>query len=590
VIAELFDRPSLEVPLNHYTRDIVVDFPDTIPDQSFTPTAKAWFERLATGLYEHADDQVWARRSIAPEIDNVVLRLWDQQWPRLRRSFRFCTLTSRDRSQEGAYFDLQLSPGESSAQLRFSSNLEGFEATGLSNSEWLPILAHDAQYPQASTLRLFLKRLGADLQGGREAMRHFCNLHAALEESSSASLRTAVHLVEETAAFASSDAVKSLVLHSIVQHLLTIDDRTLLFVLENFHLLTDADVQEHQGNLAWKLWISSPRNFVAYGHDPREEVRKAVRAGASLLQPNELLSGLPEVSHLVEPFLEVVPGIAAEHVFWESTQVWPSTVAASGIDLANPRVLRAMIQGLRDDGAINSALHVVGARHVLECIESLSNEKITVPEIRQWIQHSCADTDAVAQFLARTSAPSQQLLILMAEVLLPDAVPNDQGEDPWCAALYALLRKEGGLPVQLCAFGFRRALGWRSKSVEALLMLTFEALHTSAVQQSIPEVSWYLVEGSLPWISSSHSWDYALRLRQVVARKCLDLRISPKSFAQFVSSDQLLVQLMDEICSLWNGTRYLKNVDEVLQTTSETSLSSRQKLISNYLKEHRKRW
>jgi hypothetical protein len=45
---------------------------------------------------------------------------------------------------------------------------------------------------------------------------------------------------------------------------------------------------------------------------------------------------------------------------------------------------------------------------------------------------------------------------------------------------------EGRLNLELQVFGFRRALGRRSSSVEELLMLTFELLHAAAKAKGGP--------------------------------------------------------------------------------------------------------
>lgn len=78
---------------------------------------------------------------------------------RLRRSFRFCTLTTRDRSQEGMLFDLQLC-GESVSRLRFAQNTDGTEATSTSTEPWLAQLVDYANCLDGSEFREALRRLG----------------------------------------------------------------------------------------------------------------------------------------------------------------------------------------------------------------------------------------------------------------------------------------------------------------------------------------------------------------------------------------------------------------------------------------------
>src|SRR6202000_2132953 len=40
--------------------------------------------------------------------ESLVLSVWMQQWPKLRRGFRFCTFSLGDRSLGSEIFDLQL--------------------------------------------------------------------------------------------------------------------------------------------------------------------------------------------------------------------------------------------------------------------------------------------------------------------------------------------------------------------------------------------------------------------------------------------------------------------------------------------------
>lgn len=145
-LRDLFRSPSAEtvgsfgVPLN------VV--PSVMRDQSLSPIESTWFWRMASALYDQPQDKVWARRAPDADLDRAVLRLWDQQWPRLRRSFKFCcTLTTTDRSQDGLPFDLQLCPDTAFSRLRFTGPSEGWEAAGPLDAAWLELLVADAKKP-----------------------------------------------------------------------------------------------------------------------------------------------------------------------------------------------------------------------------------------------------------------------------------------------------------------------------------------------------------------------------------------------------------------------------------------------------------
>jgi hypothetical protein len=585
-IAELFQRPTTETPLDVYLADFVVEPQDHLIGRSFSSETSSWFAKLASAVYEHPNAQVWARRREGCDVDDAVLRLWDQQWPRLKRSFRFCTLTSRDRSQEGMPFDLQLIPGsESSSHLRFAPTAEDFEATSKSTGPWLVDLLHDAQFPHASTLRPFLRKLGADMLGGREAMRPFCSLHSALEATDMDSIADAVKRVEVSPMFSASELVRSVVVQAAIANLSSVDVRVLDFVIDNFQLLSEAAVRENQASLAQMLWERDPRRLLELSSDARAEVRDAIRIGAKSIPADEVMAKLPQVSDLAVPLLNLLPATAEVPHFWALTQLLPTVAMRAGVELSNDAVLRAMMLGLKEPTLIQAAVQTVGTIAALDCLQRAGESTHLDDQTRLWMRVVCADTNSVAQFLANNPSLTSNILLLLADAVDSDAVPNDVGVDPWYTALSSVVATEGRLPLELQLFGFRRALGRRSRSVEELLKLTFEPLYAAAKNNSIPEEQWHLVGKALPWALFAEEWDKVGRLRRATARKCLELQLRPEGLIQLVRADDLFLQLVAEIWELWGGSRYIHSVYEVLDRSAP-----RARLLKGFIKQNSKLW
>lgn len=583
-LASLFSRPENH-RLDGYDEGLTVDSSPQFREQLNGVGAKC-VALFASALYGHPTEQIWSRRPSAVEVDDVVLRIWDQQWPRLRRSFKFCTLTSRDRSQDALKFDLQLTMGtNSSSQLRFASNLDGVEATEVKDEVWLADLVRDAVQPGRSSLRHMLRLLGGDVLGGREAMSPICTLHAFLEEGSPQALGMAVSVATQISPLSASEMAKGMVLRALLDSVLPLKVEQILgFVLEHFGMLSEAEAAERAGSMARLVWKADPRVFVVTSYDGAEPVRQAIRRGVSSVDLETVLEELPTLTDLAEPLLHLFPDLAQDYRFWAQTQSWPSSIAAVGIDISGPAVLRAMVAGLRDEGAINSALHVAGTAAVLTCLEDLVRKDYPVAQLHGWIRQACVDVHGVAKFLSRNGQHSSELLVLLCSVLSPDAVPNDYGDDPWLIALSSLWPPDGALPVELAAYGFRRALGWRSRSIEPLLRLTFEPLHEAAVREVVAAHSWNLLEGVLPWVSSNDAWDKGLRLRRAVAKKFVDLPIGPRGFIQFVQSDQLFCDLLEAVWHFWSGGRYLRTVKDWLDHSTDSSLALRRRMVKNFIK------
>ena len=151
-------------------------------DRSHHPTKITAFEALILKeLYGRPTSPALLER---PDefSDEMLLTLWSQQWPRLRRSFSFCSLCTRDRSSNGVNFDLQIFPANFLSPAKpVGASMEA-KVGASEEGNWLLKAVRDLEQPNEEGLRSFFKTVGADVEGGREAFRPLCNLFAALEE------------------------------------------------------------------------------------------------------------------------------------------------------------------------------------------------------------------------------------------------------------------------------------------------------------------------------------------------------------------------------------------------------------------------
>src|SRR5262249_30677845 len=99
------------------------------------------------------------------ERDEFVLAMWDQQWPRLKRAFRFCTLSFADRSSSANTFDLQFLPGSGRVpRAQFGAAVDA-DRQDFAPAEWLDDAVSDLREGPDSSLRRFLRAAGSDVSG-----------------------------------------------------------------------------------------------------------------------------------------------------------------------------------------------------------------------------------------------------------------------------------------------------------------------------------------------------------------------------------------------------------------------------------------
>jgi hypothetical protein len=104
-LAELFRLPHGHGDLDVYTEPLRLDH---LASQPAKPARDPKVSGVITALY-WGEPGVWLPAGETP--DDTCLAIWSQQWPRLRRSFSFCSGTLEPRRLEGKAFDLLLTPG-----------------------------------------------------------------------------------------------------------------------------------------------------------------------------------------------------------------------------------------------------------------------------------------------------------------------------------------------------------------------------------------------------------------------------------------------------------------------------------------------
>lgn len=185
-LTKLFSRPESPSWSSYCVEMSISALDYDEPDSCLSMQDEQWLATTLNALYESPRDRVATKRDPSVSVEALTLRIWDQQWPRLRRSFRFCTLTTKDRSTPGSAFDLQVVPSnESSSRLRHAGVQEAMPFLETCQPDWLLTLLEDARQPNLSGLRGTLKKLGADILGGREAMRTLCMFHRAISGTTS---------------------------------------------------------------------------------------------------------------------------------------------------------------------------------------------------------------------------------------------------------------------------------------------------------------------------------------------------------------------------------------------------------------------
>ena len=563
-LASLFRRPDVR-DMAAYTSELSLSVRSPPGLDTY---ALDFARRLLAALYEKPDTGVIAARPPTLDVDSVVMAVWTQQWPRLRRTFRFCTSSAADRSTASNLFDLQLLPSlDRSVRSRFMNAVEAAVFASL-KEEWLTETVLDLAQADVGGLRTFLRHAGSDIESGRAAFRSLCRLHKLIQvlNKKNEAISTAVSLLDDEFGPMQARTARGVVATAAIERSSELDDEALDFVVRHLEVAAPESVSTNSGSVGRELWRRRPDLFskIVKGN---EMERMVAESAFMTLSIDELTEGVIRTPTLAIVALSHRPDLVGHTEYWlrDLLPIDAAFAILKGSFELRQTGLTAMVVAKRDDLVARAAREI----HPVEILQAIARAFDTVTDrenLGPWLAAATSDSAKVAQFLVEGKALSLPLLTAIAHVMPPDAVPNDFGEDPWLIAIRAL---EDSVPrgesLFLSSYLLSRAFGQRSNNPGELAQISFESIHKAASMGRLPEDAWKLLENKLPWSRNWLYWDRCARIRAAVGDLFVERKLSPESFSRIADDDQLFAKTSQAVVGRHGGRAFLRRVYRCLK-------------------------
>lgn len=547
-LVQLFSRPSGHFEQSRYREQLFIE-------SAFVGSPFGWalgsdrvLRDLLTTLY--GTGRLGVSVGAPEEADAPLFALWSQQWPRLRRNFRFQTAVTRDQRRVSVgRFDIYL-------QLEDSGNVLP-QPVG---TDWVEAAAKDMVNGSNGVLRSFLWRYGTDVKRQRGSFRPLVNvelLHLSDKPDTGPSLLKLI-----TEAFPDpNDAVtlKQDIIDGALVPRAQLD--VFWFVLANgggavFPPPSAAGV----ARLA-QLWPNRPDDLLHLAErtaDAKDELGKSVFEAVTSAVPAEefwkLTSAYPRVrERMVAARPELLTSDAVLSLDNGTLLTFIELVAAEspvGQGLI-PKVLS------RDDSRLVEVLIERYPQAVAsEVIAALNGGSIAVGAawLRVLVRKATILLDpAVTKRIGRTS-----LLFDLAERLgwLNDSVVS-AGTQPWISAL---ARANNDLPDDkretLEAFLVGLALVCGGDGGRQLLEQFFDRVHHQILMTRLPWRAISILSPYLPEVGWGRGWDTGLRLRLAVATSYVRNGYPTESYAALARSKKVRAMLAKAAAEV-NGGEHL---------------------------------
>ncbi|HEY0312259.1 MAG TPA: hypothetical protein VGC56_07155 [Allosphingosinicella sp.] len=570
--AERFVRPASRSP-SEFGRTIEIDV-------ARTPAAVTGRDLQRVGqwigaLYGRPKSRIIAEREGRAD-DELVLAIWMQQWPRLRRAFRYCTFSADDRSTSADVFDLQLVDGGRSSRSRIP---DGILASSVEGGEWMDILLRDLAQPAGSGLRKFLRDVGADVSNGRTAMAPLTQLFAAVEPSASPMrIAEAIHELERLGP-SQGRMGRAAAARTVLSRPDLGDSSLFEFALDQIQSNRDLlGVDPALVGGALLRWRPDLLGVAIADNDP---LLRAVDAALPLAEAGELETVVGNVPEAAARLLSARPDILARASFWGIPSIDAPRLIGS-LNLKADQVIpivAALVEAGRNDCS-TLAVDRFGVEPVVTAFSGLDAAGIRMK--LPWLRSIAWKTDGLAECMVSGALSHRPLLIALAAIVDPDGVPNNAARDPWVIAVEQT-RTSGDVHGEdlLAAFLFNRARGRQSKSPGRLFFLSVQRLHEAMAASRLSSDAWAIASRRLPWGSLFREWDPCEKLRHAVVNDFIDRDLPPIEFGTVVDDGNLWWTFVKLAADTSRGKRYLGRVRKALRDGDESWWRERSKLIES---------
>lgn len=583
-LSSLFARPKDLQSYESYGLPLYVA-PATDSDSEAPSSAITWARSLVSALYARPNDLVIAKWP-GNWVDDVVLAIWSQQWPRLRRNFRFCTLTASDRSTEGSRFDLQVLPSnKSNVRARFPGAIDAEQLTP-DGPSWLEYVLEDLMRPDQSGLRSFLRRTGPDVAGGREVFFTLCQLHYLFQAPSNdpKSVQAAIALLQKEPLLKKARTAKTYAANRAIETLKTLDALSFQFLWENLDLI-DIDTFWLRAPEIGQIVLQRNPQLLASLQDFSSSERVVLERTLDTLEIDSLITGVEVAPQLIEMALERRPELAGEQRLWSNVKLDEAMFKAVAKAGLQSRAVLALLHSRRTD-LIDTATRLFGARAILEVLSCDSDTELSV--LHSWTRASASNIEAVTSFLTSKIQIPQRVLLSIALALHPRSVPNVQGSDPWLTAWRnSVIPINASEQIYLFSFFIHRALEGSSQSPAEMLQLSFEPVHEALATDSLPDQSWDMIESCLPFGLLRFSRGRRKRLRAAVADIFVERTLSSACFARLTLDKGIFYKLVKYVSQTVKGRAYLEKVLQDLIVTGSLGLEAHCYVIEQSLNGHK---
>jgi len=563
LILKQFKRPEKIADYELYEAPLIVNLVDV--KEKYRKMDLKFLREIFLRLYGKPQDPVLIDIIPSGYTDSWIVSIWGQQWPRLKRTFRFCTLVLSDRSTPEAAFDLQIIPSFRESRSKWKNHLNflenSFDADMEQTPEWIRYIVDDLIYPENTTIREFLWRYGADTEGGRAAFATLANVWVALESHNN-NLDYDVAVASLAQYSKPIPTLTKYLIAELSQHVLRNhkpSKTTLRFLTKNISQLNESLDENLSKPLAEYIWNEDRELAWSILRKKNVHTNDLSSAFTHMMTSEEAIAGTRNNKQLLAFLITHNTELADNPKIWRTgySIIEPIAKLTKKQPEVRKKVINAMIQSELPELAA-SAFEQFGEIALIVLIANLDKGKLSTKNIEPWLTVAAHHTDLLFPILASGKVNKIKTLSVLSTNINPCHSHSDSKIDCWVRAIDAIKADpiEGG--IGFCTFLLARSLCRISSESGRLAQLGFDPVYRAAEKLQLNYDDKNKIRDMLPHAAWFVYWNLCYRISAGVAQLFVDENLPYSDFFNLTTDDKLFKLLVDRVMEYENGNYYLE--------------------------------
>lgn len=563
--------------------------------QDVGPRDYGLVDNLIYALYG-SEEPVFLAAENSEIYEKLILEVWNQQWPDLRNSFRFCTGSISGRFGNGNRFDLQVIPFEAVRSVRREFPERVIESGSdclypLDRSPWVEAVSRDILSDYDRDLRQFLWQYGSESSSTRTSVPKYAKVFDNVRTSLDWILdfESLVPIVADC--FPSPNDGRRLKKGLFIQEVgesaydPALDLRFLHYLSRSKHhssfTAEDLNILER----AKRIWDYQHGSVEPMLEDllsePGNEIGEAVVEGiAQAVTAESVESLIRNHRHIAQLLVHYNPSLALSSRIWDcpvESQKWIIN-ALKASPLVDDPIRGQIVSAQLDAGADEIAYQVadwIGPSVVGIVLDWSSHEssihKRDLPH--SWYTLLASNPKEIVKWVYEQPKYSVSTFLLISKLLDPHSHEVRMIDDNfWTGFLEAFDHVEFLERQQFDSMAFMLSVGlYNITPVSSQLVSTgFPAVYGAASEDALSHRAWSMLESQLPRVG--FFWDKCKKLRHGLVKQFAKHSWPPEHFIEAVRAGKILEHILSD--SAWNE-------DEVQFLVSAADLAMHDKTISS---------